>query len=102
MNGTLYADLSLLDPRNFEEINKDGLPDMALQELSTCLLGFNSEATMKNLLSELKNLAAHWDKLKQSHLSHTEQKHLVKHLKKYQMKMKSMLSLKSVHLVEIV
>ena len=30
MNGTLYADLALLDPRNVKEINKDGLPDMAL------------------------------------------------------------------------
>ena len=49
MNGTLYADLALLDPRNVKEINKDGLPDMALQKLSTCLLGFNSEATIENL-----------------------------------------------------
>ena len=68
MIGTLYADLSLLDPRNVEEINKDSLPDMALQKLSTCFLGFNSEATMENLQSELKNLAAHRDKLKQLHL----------------------------------
>ena len=41
---------------------------MALQKLSTCLLGFNSEATIENLHSEFKKLAIHWDKLKQSHL----------------------------------
>ena len=41
---------------------------MALQKLSTCLLEFNSEATIENLQSELMNLAIHWEKLKQSHL----------------------------------
>lgn len=54
----LYTDLALLDPRNFAEVASGTLPDSAFQELSKCLLGFDSRATAVNLQSELKCLAA--------------------------------------------
>lgn len=44
-HGTLYADLALLDPRNFAEVLLDALPDSAFQELSKYLLRFDSRAT---------------------------------------------------------
>lgn len=65
-HGALYADLALLDPRNFPEVSLSGLPDAALMELSKCLLKFDNRATTANLQSELKSLAAQWPRLKQS------------------------------------
>lgn len=65
-HGALYADLALLDPRNFSEVSSSGLPDTALTELSKCLLKFDNRATTAALQSELKNLAAQWPRLKQS------------------------------------
>lgn len=60
---SLYADLGLLDPRNFTEVSSTGLPDTAFQEMSKCLLRFDSRATPANLQSELKCLAAQWPRL---------------------------------------
>ena len=68
MNGSLYADLSLLDARNVEDINNVALPDIALPKLTTYLLGFINVATMENLQSKLKNLVTHKGKLKYSNL----------------------------------
>ncbi|KAJ8346852.1 hypothetical protein SKAU_G00282530 [Synaphobranchus kaupii] len=67
-NGTLYADLALLDPKQFNQItsNASGLPQTALQELSKCLLKFDSRATVANLQSELTSLAEQWNRLKRS------------------------------------
>lgn len=65
-HGSLYADLALLDPRNFTEVSSTGLPDTAFQEMSKCLLRFDSRTTPTNLQSELKCLAAQWPRLKQS------------------------------------
>ena len=67
-HGTLFADLSILDPRHFSAINKSGLPPSALQELSKCLVKLDDRATVENLQSELKSLAGHWDRLKASPL----------------------------------
>ncbi len=67
-HGTLYADLSLLDPKNFPLIQTSALPESALEDLSKCLSKFDSRATVENLQSELKRLAGQWDKLKQSQL----------------------------------
>ena len=67
-NKTIYADLSVLDPKKFNEINENGLPDIALHMLSKCLIKFDSRATVENLQLELKNLAKHWDKLKRKPL----------------------------------
>lgn len=67
-HGSLYADLSFLDPKNFPQINTSALPDSALQDLSRCLIKFDSSATVDNLQSELKSLASQWERLKQSPL----------------------------------
>ncbi len=67
-HGTLYADLSFLDPKNFPLIRNSALPESALEDLSKCLVKFDSRATADNLKSELKSLAGQWDKLKQSPL----------------------------------
>ena len=57
-NGTLYADLALLDPKNFSQVTScgEGFPEAALQELSKCLLPFDDRATEAELQSELSNL----------------------------------------------
>ncbi|XP_059901454.1 uncharacterized protein LOC132452716 [Gadus macrocephalus] len=63
-NGNLYADLSILDPRNFPDIKTSGLPESALKDLSRSLIKFNNSATISNLQSELESLASQWDMLK--------------------------------------
>jgi hypothetical protein len=47
-NGTLYADMALLDPKNFSQLTSSAsdLPQTALQELSKCLIRFYSRATV--------------------------------------------------------
>ena len=65
-HGALYADLALLDPRNFPEVSLSGLPDAALMELSKCLLKCDNRPNTAKLQSELKSLAAQWPRLKQS------------------------------------
>ncbi len=67
-NGTLYADLALLELKNFDQItaNTSDFPQTALQELSKCLLKFDSTATVTNLQSELSSLAEQWPRLKRS------------------------------------
>ncbi|KAJ8386345.1 hypothetical protein AAFF_G00174420 [Aldrovandia affinis] len=67
-HGTLFADLACLDPRNFDNIKMTDLPHNALQDLSKCLVKFDSRATVENLQSELKNFAGQWDRLKASHM----------------------------------
>lgn len=57
-----------LDPRKFDQIRTISLPSNALQNLSTCLLKFDSRATVNNLQSELKSFAGQWDRLKTSHM----------------------------------
>ncbi|XP_060781697.1 uncharacterized protein LOC132889330 isoform X2 [Neoarius graeffei] len=67
-NGTLYADLALLDPKNFSQVKSysSGFPETALKDLSKCLLPFDDRAMVTNLQSELLSLAGQWDKLKAS------------------------------------
>lgn len=67
-HGTLYADISLLHPKNFHLIQTTTLPESALSELSKCLVVHNSEATVANLQDELRNLAQQWGRLVQSPL----------------------------------
>lgn len=64
----MYADLALLDPKNFSQLTyrASALPQTALQELSKCLIKFDSRATVANLQSELMSLAEQWTRLKQS------------------------------------
>ncbi|RXN21860.1 zinc finger MYM-type 1 [Labeo rohita] len=62
-HGTLYADLSLLHPRNFPLIKTSALPESSLEELSKCLVVYDSRATVFNLQIELRNLAQQWDRL---------------------------------------
>lgn len=65
---TLYADLALLDPKNFDRItaNTSDLLQTGLQELSKCLVKFDSTETVTNLESELSSLAEQWPRLKRS------------------------------------
>ncbi|RXN24547.1 hypothetical protein ROHU_022155 [Labeo rohita] len=63
-HGTLYADLAFLDPRNFTQLESSSLPPLMFQELSKCLLRFDSEATAENLQCEFSNFALQWEKLK--------------------------------------
>lgn len=67
-HGSLLADLAWLDPRKFDQVRTVSLPSDALQTLSTCLLKFDSRATVNNLQSELKSFAGQWDRLKASHV----------------------------------
>ncbi|KAJ4935422.1 hypothetical protein JOQ06_016955, partial [Pogonophryne albipinna] len=67
-HGTLFADLTWLDPRNFSQIRTTPLPNTALKDLSNCLIRFDSRATVENLQSELIGLAGQWDRLKASHV----------------------------------
>lgn len=67
-NGPLVADLAWLDPRKFSQVRTVSLPSNALQNLSTCLLKFDSRATVNNLQSELKSFAGQWERLKTSHV----------------------------------
>lgn len=67
-HGSLYADLSFLDPRHFPDIKISGVPDSALQDLSRCLIKFDSSATVNNLQAELQSLATQWEMLKRSPL----------------------------------
>uniref|UniRef100_A0A3B3S3W6 HAT C-terminal dimerisation domain-containing protein n=1 Tax=Paramormyrops kingsleyae TaxID=1676925 RepID=A0A3B3S3W6_9TELE len=67
-HGTLYADLSFLDPKNFSLIRNHALPKSALEDLSKCLAKVDDRATVDNLQYELKSLAGQWDKLKESPL----------------------------------
>lgn len=57
-----------MDPKNFPQIKTSALPDSALQDLSRCLIKFDSSATVDNLQSELKSLESQWERLKQSPL----------------------------------
>lgn len=68
-HGTLYADLSLLDPLHFPDLNSNGLPHNALEDISKCLIPFDEDATVETLQSELCSLALHWDTIKKSPLS---------------------------------
>ena len=65
-NGKLYAELCLLDPRSFVEIQSKGVQAAQLQELSKQLLRYDSCATADALKVELESLACHWDRLKLS------------------------------------
>lgn len=67
-HGILFADFAWLDPRNFHQIRATSLPSNELQDLSKCLIKFDSKATVDNLQSELKSLAGQWNRLKASHL----------------------------------
>ena len=67
-HGTLLADLAWLDPKKFDQVRTITLPSNALQNLSTCLLKFDSRATVNNLQSELKSFAGQWDRLKALHV----------------------------------
>ncbi len=63
-HGTHYADLAFLDPRNFTHLKSSSLPPLMFQELSKCLLRFDSEATAENLQCEFSNFALHLENLK--------------------------------------
>ncbi|GLV34065.1 hypothetical protein CBL_05085 [Carabus blaptoides fortunei] len=67
-NEQLYADFSYLDPRRFPEIRFNKLQSGELEELSKLLLKFDETATGENLRTELRNLALHWEKLKNTEL----------------------------------
>ncbi len=71
-HGTLYSDLSLLDLRNFSQVKSSPLPRATFQELSKCLLKFNTKATAENLLCKLDSFAQQWKGLKMSPLQDYE------------------------------
>ncbi|KAI2665801.1 Zinc finger MYM-type protein 1 [Labeo rohita] len=52
------------NPRNFTQLESSSLPPLMFQELSKCLLRFDSEATAENLQCEFSNFALQWEKLK--------------------------------------
>ena len=62
-SSTLYADLSLLHPRNFSQ-----LPSCtgAMEEVSKHHQQFDNKATAEQLRTELQSLAGQWSTLKQS------------------------------------
>ena len=58
---TLYADLSLLHPRNFDQV-----PSGSMEELHKYLLRFDDGVTAEQLRTELRSLGAQWSTLKKS------------------------------------
>lgn len=62
--GTLYTDLTHLDPSRFSEIQYNGLPQTSLAKLSELLLKFDSRAAVSTLQCELTSLAGQWERLK--------------------------------------
>ena len=67
-NAKLASDFACLDPKNFPQIQINGLPNSALQENSKCLLRFDDRATVSTLQTELSSLAYQWERLKNSSL----------------------------------
>lgn len=61
-HGTLYADLSFLDPKNLPLIRTSALPESALEDLSKWLVKFDSRVKVDNQQSELKSLSGQWRK----------------------------------------
>lgn len=62
-NGSFYADLSILDPKNFEQIKKnpENLKAPIMEELSKVLIKFDPNATAENLRSEFESFISNWD-----------------------------------------
>ena len=60
------SDFACLDHKNFGKIKANGLPNSALQEISTCLLKFDERATVGTLHAELSGLAFQGERLKKS------------------------------------
>jgi len=67
-SGKLCTDFACLDPKNFPEIWDKGLVRSAMQNLSNCLLKFDSRATADTLQAELLSLSRQWERLKLSTL----------------------------------
>ena len=65
-NGQLKTDFSYLDPERFPKIRYNKLQSDELEELSKLVLKFDE--TGENLRTELRNLALHWEKFKNSEL----------------------------------
>lgn len=65
-HGTLYADLAFLDPRNFAQLRSSSLSPLMFQELSKCLLKFDSEASAENLQCQVGSFTFQWERLKMS------------------------------------
>lgn len=65
-NEYFYADLSFLDPRNFNEVknNPEKLKAPIMEELSSVLVKFDKNATAENIRSELASFISNWDNLK--------------------------------------
>lgn len=64
-----FADLSLLDPKNFTEIKgANEMSPQVFEELSKKLLKFDDKATPENIRKELISLADNWDTIKKSSL----------------------------------
>lgn len=78
-HGKLYADLAFLDPRNFTHLKSSSLPPLMFQELSKCLLRFDSEATAENLQCELSNFALHWGKIENVSTRRVQGQNTVRH-----------------------
>lgn len=60
--GTVYADFSRLDSRNFCDIINHRFQIPALVELNNRLQKFDKEAPAENLRYEFTSFAMHWDK----------------------------------------
>lgn len=67
-NGKLASDFACLDPKNFPQIKRDGLPSSSFQQISSCLIAFDESATVSSLQEELSSLATQWERLKKSPL----------------------------------
>ncbi|KAL7305525.1 hypothetical protein TKK_0002261 [Trichogramma kaykai] len=76
LNNTFYADLCLLDPREFEIIVEKGLKSPALETLAEKLLPFYSTFDVitiaENLRLELSKLAENWNVIQSSPLEEYE------------------------------
>ncbi|KAL7301030.1 hypothetical protein TKK_0006302 [Trichogramma kaykai] len=76
LNNAFYADISLLDPRNFQEIAKKGLDSPALETLTLKLQPFftcpDSNLNAESLRHELLKLAESWDVIQSSVLEEYE------------------------------
>lgn len=72
LDNSFYADIALLDPKNFGDIRENGMKPPLLDALSVKLLPFNPKASPDNLRGELITLAGQWAVLAASPLDDYE------------------------------
>lgn len=68
IDGEFYADIALLDPRNFSSLKLEEIKAPIFESLTSKLEVFDRNVTAENLRTELKALISDWENLRRSPL----------------------------------